>query len=187
MWLLIDNYDSFSYILADYIKQLHPEVMMIQNDALSLEEIIALRPERIILSPGPRDPDHAGVTMAVIDHFCRKVPILGVCLGHQALAQYFGCNVVKSPFPVHGKVSSIVHKGNDVFSALPSPLQVMRYHSLCVAAIEDKPDLEILATTEDGINMAFRHREYPCTGLQFHPESVLTEHGLDILRNWANT
>lgn len=187
MWLLIDNYDSFSHILADYLKQLHEEVQMIRNDELSLQEIVALKPDRIILSPGPKDPEHAGITMAVIDYFHDKLPILGVCLGHQALAQYFGCTVTKAPFPVHGKVNAITHTGQHIFSGLPNPLLVMRYHSLHVKGMQAIPDLDILGQTEQGIVMAFRHQKYPCTGVQFHPESVLTEQGLNILRNWANT
>lgn len=187
MWLLIDNYDSFSHILADYLKQLHKDVCMIRNDEMSLDEIIALKPDRIILSPGPKDPEHAGVTMAVIDYFHHHVPILGVCLGHQALAQYFGCVVTRAPYPVHGKVCPVIHTGRHIFSGLPSPMQVMRYHSLQVVQMQDHPELEILARTEDNIIMAFRHRKYACTGVQFHPESVLTEQGLELLRNWANT
>lgn len=187
MWLLIDNYDSFSHILCDYLKQLHEEVRMIKNDALSLEEIIDLSPERIILSPGPKTPDDAGITMAVIHHFHDKIPILGVCLGHQALAQYYGCKVDRAPVPVHGKVSRIYHQGTSVFQELENPLKVMRYHSLHVIEAEDKQELELLARTQEGIIMAFRHRKYPSTGLQFHPESVLTEKGMEMLRNWANS
>ncbi|WP_222165620.1 anthranilate synthase component II [Edaphocola aurantiacus] len=187
MWLLIDNYDSFSDILADYLKQVHQNVCMIRNDELSLSEIIKLNPERIILSPGPKDPEHAGMTMSVIDYFHDKIPILGVCLGHQALAQYFGCKVTKAPFPVHGKTSQIKHNGQHIFSGLSNPLKVMRYHSLQATGMEDNPDLQILATTDEGVIMAFRHKKYSCTGVQFHPESVLTESGLNILKNWANT
>lgn len=185
MWLLIDNYDSFTYILRDYLLQLQPQVRVIKNDAHELDEIIAMNPERIILSPGPKSPDKAGITMQVIHHFHDKIPILGVCLGHQALAQYFGARVLKAGYPMHGKTSLVNHNQEAIFKGLPTPLQVMRYHSLIIKDTE-AAGLEVLGTTADGTIMAFRHRQYACTGVQFHPESILTVEGLALLRNWAN-
>ncbi|RQO30104.1 anthranilate/aminodeoxychorismate synthase component II [Taibaiella sp. KBW10] len=185
MWLLIDNYDSFTHILCDYLLQLGQPVTVIKNDAYTLEQIIEMRPQRIIISPGPKTPDDAGITMAVIHHFHDKMPILGICLGHQALAQYFGAKIIKAAYPMHGKTSAVYHKQEYIFQDLPNPLIAMRYHSLVVEDI-DPNVLTVLAKSEEGLIMALKHKEYPCVGVQFHPESVLTPQGMDLLRNWAN-
>ncbi len=184
MWVLIDNYDSFTYILHDYLLQTGNECAVYRNDEITVQQLVALKPERIIISPGPETPLQAGITMGVIDYFHKKVPILGVCLGHQALGMYFGANLVHTPYPMHGKTSEVTHKGNILFRGIPSPFTAMRYHSLAVNGFEDTA-LEILATTDDGTIMALRHKQYPCTGVQFHPESVGTVYGLQLLKNWT--
>lgn len=185
MWLLIDNYDSFSAILLDYLKTVHINTVLIQNDALSLEEIKALQPQRIILSPGPKEPSEAGITMEVIAYFYDKIPILGVCLGHQALGQFFGAALIRAPYPMHGKVSVIINTQKSIFENLPANFEVMRYHSLILDQVENT-ELEVLAHTNDGVIMAFKHKSYSIIGLQFHPESILTAYGLDLIINWKN-
>lgn len=184
MWLLIDNYDSFSRILLDYLLQLQADVRCIQNDEYTLEEIIAIAPERIILSPGPKTPDDAGVVMEVIDYFHNKVPILGICLGHQALAQYFGAKVQRAAYPMHGKTSKIAHNNKHVFQHMPEQMEVMRYHSLVVTDYEHSALEPLAYAMDDNSLMAFTHTQYPILGLQFHPESVLTEMGLALLEQW---
>jgi anthranilate synthase/aminodeoxychorismate synthase-like glutamine amidotransferase len=184
MWALIDNYDSFTWILQHYLLQTGHECTVYRNDKITLPQLIALNPERIIISPGPETPLQAGITMDVIAHFHKTTPILGVCLGHQALGMYFGAKLVHTPYPMHGKTSEVTHNNHPLFNDIPSPFTVMRYHSLAVKDFTDTC-LDILAQTADGIIMALAHRQYPCTGVQFHPESVGTEFGLQLLKNWA--
>jgi anthranilate synthase/aminodeoxychorismate synthase-like glutamine amidotransferase len=184
MWVLIDNYDSFTYILHDYLLQCGQECVVYRNDEITLDELIVLNPARIIISPGPETPLQAGITMAVIDHFHKQTPILGVCLGHQALGMYFGAQLVHTAYPMHGKTSEVTHNGHELFSGILSPFTAMRYHSLAVNQFEGT-ELEAIAHTEDGTIMALRHKVYPCVGVQFHPESVGTADGLELLKNWS--
>lgn len=184
MWLLIDNYDSFSHMLLDYLCQIHETVVCIQNDTHNLPEIIALQPERIILSPGPKDPNHAGITMEVIAHFHDKIPILGVCLGHQALAQFLGAKVQRAVYPMHGKTSIIKHSQKGIFVDMPTTIEVMRYHSLVVENVEQTGIEPWAYAMDDNSLMAFGHQKYPIVGLQFHPESALTPDGLALLKSW---
>lgn len=184
MWALIDNYDSFTYILLHYLLQCGHECVVYRNDELSLDGLIHLSPERLIISPGPETPLQAGITMAAIDHFHSRIPILGVCLGHQALGMYFGAQLVHAGYPMHGKTSEVIHNGHPLFHDIPSPFTVMRYHSLIVNGFPGTP-LQEIAHTADGTVMALAHPVHPCVGIQFHPESVGTEHGLRLLKNWA--
>lgn len=184
MWLLIDNYDSFSQILLDHLLQINADVTCIQNDEKSLDEIIGLRPERIILSPGPKTPDEAGITMDVIKYFHDKIPLLGVCLGHQALAQFFGATVSRAAYPMHGKTSVIEHYNKGIFAAMPAGMEVMRYHSLVVQNTDKTGIVPWAVATDDGSLMAFGHEHFLAVGLQFHPESILTPLGLALLKNW---
>jgi anthranilate synthase/phosphoribosyltransferase len=183
MILLIDNYDSFTYNLAQYLGELGAEVQVARNDAITLNEIAALAPTHIVISPGPGTPDDAGISLALVERFAPSVPILGVCLGHQAIGQAFGGRVVRAGRLMHGKVSPVHHDGRDLFGGLPSPFEATRYHSLIVA--EPLPDcLEVSARTPEGEVMGLRHRAYPTAGVQFHPESILTEHGHQLLKNF---
>ncbi len=184
MWLLIDNYDSFSHILLDYLLQINPDIICIQNDSLDVAAIIAMAPERIILSPGPKAPEQAGITMEVIRCFYDKIPILGVCLGHQAIARFLGAKVDRAPYPVHGKTSTIEHYNKGIFKGLDHQFKVMRYHSLSVTEFEHTGIEPWAIALEDHSLMAFGHEKYPLTGIQFHPESVLTEYGLALLKAW---
>jgi anthranilate synthase component 2 len=184
MFLLIDNYDSFTYNLVHYLGEEGAEVVVKRNDSLSADEALALKPQGIVLSPGPCDPDKAGICLELIGKAAGRVPVLGVCLGHQAIGQQFGGRVVRAPVPMHGKVSEITHVGKGVFQNIPSPVKATRYHSLIVAR-DGLPDcLEVTAQTADGLIMGLQHREYPIFGVQFHPESIASEHGHDILRNF---
>ena len=186
MILLIDNYDSFSYNLYQLIGGVEPDIKVVRNDECTLEEIAEMKPEAIILSPGPGRPEDAGICIPVIKEFAGKIPILGVCLGHQSICEAFGGTVSYAKELFHGKQSLIDHVGTSVFSGIDSPIKVARYHSLAVQQ-EDLPDcLDVLARTEDGEIMAIRHREYPVVGLQFHPESVFTQHGKRIIENFVN-
>lgn len=184
MWVLIDNYDSFTWILQHYLLQTGNKCAVYRNDEITLKELIALNPERLIISPGPETPLQAGITMEAIDYFHSRIPILGVCLGHQALGMYFGAKLVHAPYPMHGKTSEITHNGSALFADIPATFTVMRYHSLAIEHFENT-GLQATAYTNDGIIMALAHTQYPCTGVQFHPESIGTEYGLQLLKNWA--
>ena len=184
MILMIDNYDSFTYNLVQYLGQLGEEVAVHRNDAITLDEIEAMNPEAIFLSPGPCAPEQAGITVDVVRRFHRRVPLMGVCLGHQAIGQTFGGRVVRAGRIMHGKTSPILHDGRTIFQGLPSPFPAGRYHSLIVER-ESLPDcLEVSAETEEGEIMGLRHREWPVEGIQFHPESILTPSGKRIIRNF---
>jgi len=184
MILMIDNYDSFTYNLVQYLGELGQELQVFRNDRITLEEIAALAPERIVISPGPGTPDDAGISCAVIQHFAGKVPILGVCLGHQAIGQVFGGRVVRAGRLMHGKTSLIYHDGRGVFQDLPNPFEAVRYHSLLVERETLPACLEISAETDLGEIMGLRHKEFPVEGVQFHPESILTRPGKALLRNF---
>ncbi|EES92305.1 aminodeoxychorismate/anthranilate synthase component II [Clostridium botulinum] len=183
MILMIDNYDSFTYNLVQYLKCLKEEVLTYRNDSIGLEEIEKLKPDMIVLSPGPCTPNESGICKDIIKNF-RTTPILGICLGHQTIGYSFGANIIKAKEPVHGKVSPIIHTNRGVFRNLPNPLKVTRYHSLIIEK-ESLPDfLEITAETIEGEIMGIRHKKYLIEGVQFHPESILTECGMDILKNF---
>jgi anthranilate synthase component 2 len=184
MLLMIDNYDSFTFNLVQYLGELGEEVRTVRNDAIDIDEIAALQPQRIVISPGPGTPDQAGVSLAVLERFAGRVPILGVCLGHQAIGQYFGGRVVRAGRVMHGKADQLEHRGQGLFADLPPRYQVIRYHSLVVAR-DDLPDcLEVTAWTDDGEIMGLQHREWRVHGVQFHPESIATEHGHQLLANF---
>ncbi|MBE2210318.1 MAG: aminodeoxychorismate/anthranilate synthase component II [Xanthomonadaceae bacterium] len=189
MILMIDNYDSFTFNLVQYLQELGADVRVERNDALTVEEIERLAPEKIVISPGPRTPDEAGVSMALIEHLGPRIPILGVCLGHQSIGQVYGGKVIRAGRIMHGKTSHIRHEGKGVFAGLPDAYEATRYHSLVVER-DSLPDaLEITAWTENDDGsfeeiMGLRHREYPVEGVQFHPESILTQHGHALLKNF---
>jgi anthranilate synthase component 2 len=183
MFLLIDNYDSFTYNLWHYLGELGAEVVVKRNDALSVSDALALKPQGIVISPGPSDPDHAGICLELIAK-AGRMPILGVCLGHQAIGQAFGGKVVRAPVPMHGKISEIRHRGTDVFKTLPNPFPATRYHSLIVAREGLPQSLTVTAETGDGLIMGIAHRERPVYGVQFHPESIASEGGHDLLKNF---
>jgi len=185
MILLIDNYDSFVYNLARYVGELGFDRYVVRNDMISLAEIEELNPTHIIISPGPCAPDQAGISLAVIQCFAGKIPILGVCLGHQAIGQAFGAKVTRAKRPMHGKPSMTSHHGEDIFMGLANPLKTARYHSLIVSEANFPAELEITARCEMGEIMALKHRELPIYGVQFHPESVLTEQGHELLNNFT--
>ncbi len=184
MLFLLDNYDSFTYNLAQYLGQLGEKLVVRRNDQVGLDEIDELRPQRIVISPGPGTPATAGITVELIRRFAGRVPILGVCLGHQAIGQAFGGKVVRAPRIMHGKTSEIRHDGKTVFRRLPPRFTATRYHSLIVARKGLPRELEVSAETADGIIMGLRHRKFCVEGVQFHPESVLTDMGMQILRNF---
>jgi anthranilate synthase/aminodeoxychorismate synthase-like glutamine amidotransferase len=184
MILLIDNYDSFVYNLARYVAELGAEATVRRNDAISLDEIAALDPSHIIISPGPCSPTEAGCSTSVVGRFGPRIPILGVCLGHQCIGTAYGGEIVRATRPMHGKTSSIRHKGEGIFRGLPSPFIATRYHSLVIAPESVPPELVVTATADDGEIMAVAHVAHPVTGVQFHPESVLTEHGYRMLDNF---
>lgn len=192
MLLMIDNYDSFTYNLVQYFGELGQEVKVVRNDAMTVEQIAALAPSRIVISPGPCTPNEAGISLAVLEKLAGQVPILGVCLGHQSIGQAFGGKVVRAKTIMHGKTSMVRHKGIGVFAGVPDPFEATRYHSLVVEK-DSLPDcLEITAWTEDADGsfdeiMGLRHRELPIEGVQFHPESILTQHGHDLLRNFLRS
>jgi anthranilate synthase/aminodeoxychorismate synthase-like glutamine amidotransferase len=182
--LVIDNYDSFTFNLVQYLQVLGAEVPVFRNDRITAEGIGEHAPDRLLISPGPCDPNRAGISMEAIRMWAGRIPILGVCLGHQSIGQVFGGEVIRAPQLMHGKTSPVHHNDTGVFSGLPSPFTATRYHSLCVRR-DTLPDcLEVTAWTEDGTIMGLRHRELPVQGVQFHPESVLSEHGMDLLGNF---
>jgi len=181
MILLIDNYDSFVWNLARYVAELGEAPVVHRNDALTLDAIAALGPSHIIISPGPCSPAEAGISVDLIRRFGPAIPILGVCLGHQAIGAAYGGEIVRARRPMHGKTSLIFHEGRSIFTGLPSPLTATRYHSLVMAPESCPSELDVTATTDDGEIMAVQHRQFPVTGVQFHPESVLTEYGYRML------
>jgi anthranilate synthase component II len=184
MLLMIDNYDSFTYNLVQYLGELGEEVRVVRNDEVTVDDIARLAPARIVISPGPCTPNEAGVSLPAIARFAGKIPLLGVCLGHQAIGQAFGGRVVHAKTLMHGKVSPIHHSGRGVFRGLPSPFNATRYHSLAIERESCPAELEITAWTDDGEIMGVRHRSLAVEGVQFHPESILTEHGHALLRNF---
>ncbi len=184
MLLLIDNYDSFTYNLVHFLGELGAEVTVCRNDSLTADEALRMNVKGIVLSPGPCDPDQAGICLELVKKAAGKLPLLGVCLGHQAIGQVFGGKVVRAPLPMHGKVSQITHNGTGLFEGLPNPVTATRYHSLVVER-ESLPDcLEITAECDEGLIMGLQHKELPIHGVQFHPESIATEHGHDLLANF---
>lgn len=184
MILVIDNYDSFTYNLVQYLGELGEEVKVYRNDEIDIAGIEALAPDHILISPGPCTPDDAGITLDVISHFKGIIPIFGVCLGHQAIGQVFGGKVVRAERLMHGKTSAIQHMGSSVFEDLPNPFTATRYHSLIVEKETLPDELEITAWTAEGEIMGLRHKQYPVEGVQFHPESIITDHGHQMLRNF---
>jgi len=184
MFLLIDNYDSFTYNLYHFLGELGAQVVVRRNDALTAEAALAMAPQGIIMSPGPCDPDRAGICLELVEAAAGRVPLLGVCLGHQAIGQAFGGRVVRAPGPMHGKLSPIRHHGEDVFEGLPSPFSATRYHSLVVERASLPDCLKVTAETEDGLIMGLAHRRLPVYGVQFHPESIASEHGHRLLANF---
>ncbi len=184
MFLLIDNYDSFTYNLYHFLGELGATIEVRRNDALSVDQALALRPQGIVMSPGPCDPDRAGICLDLVAAAAGKLPMLGVCLGHQAIGQAFGGKVVRAPVCMHGKLSQLRHHGRGLFEGLPSPFSATRYHSLTIAR-EGLPEvLEVTAETDDGVIMGLRHKELPIHGVQFHPESIASEHGHALLANF---
>ena len=185
MLFVLDNYDSFTYNLVQYLGELGAEMVVRRNDEVTVEEIAReLRPAKILISPGPGTPDEAGITLDLVEKFAGRVPLFGVCLGHQAIGQFYGGRVVRAPFPVHGKPAEIEHDGRTIFRGLPPRFQAGRYHSLVVERETFPSCLEISAATSDGLVMALRHRELPVEGVQFHPESILTPEGKRLLKNF---
>ena len=186
MILLIDNYDSFVFNLARYVRELGCETHVVRNDALTVEQVAQLEPDAVILSPGPCTPAEAGICVELVRQLGDRLPMLGVCLGHQAIAAACGARVIRAAEPVHGRASSIIHTGTDLFAGLPNPQQVGRYHSLIVDVADLPAELVVTARTPDGIPMAIAHRTQPLWGVQFHPESILTEGGHALLRNFLH-
>jgi anthranilate synthase component 2 len=184
MLLLIDNYDSFTYNLAQYLGELGAEVRVERNDALTVDDVAKLAPERIVISPGPCTPNEAGISLSLIERLAGKIPLFGVCLGHQAIGQAFGGRVVRAPKVMHGKTSAITHDGSGIFRGIASPMQATRYHSLIVEQASLPPSLRVTARTDDGEIMALEHTSLPVWGVQFHPESILTLDGKQLLRNF---
>jgi para-aminobenzoate synthetase component II len=187
MLLVIDNYDSFTYNLVQYLGELGAVMRIVRNDEVTIDAIEdEIKPERILISPGPGTPDSAGISLGAIKRFAGRIPILGVCLGHQAIGQHFGGRVIRAPEPVHGKPVEILHDGKTIFDSLPQNFCAGRYHSLIVAKDGFPEALEVSATSPDGLIMGLRHREQNIEGVQFHPESILTEHGRKLLQNFLN-
>jgi anthranilate synthase component 2 len=182
--IVLDNYDSFTYNLVQYLAELGESVEVVRNDALSIAELEARRPRALVVSPGPGRPERAGISTAAMLALAPSTPTLGVCLGHQCLGAAFGARVVRAPTPMHGKVSAIHHDGTGLFAGLPDPFDATRYHSLMVEEASLPPELEVTARTDDGLIMGLRHRRWPVYGVQFHPESIATPHGRKILANF---
>jgi para-aminobenzoate synthetase component 2 len=187
MILMIDNYDSFTYNLVQYVGELGEELQVYRNDKITLEEIERLAPDYLMVSPGPCTPNEAGISMDAIRHFAGKIPIMGVCLGHQSIGQVFGGKVIRAERLMHGKTSEVLHDGKTIFQGIPSPFTAARYHSLIVEEVSLPEVLEVSARTAEGEIMAVRHREYPIEGVQFHPESIITQHGKQLLKNFLTT
>jgi anthranilate synthase component 2 len=186
MLLVIDNYDSFTFNLVQYLGAIYPDIRVVRNDALNVTEVAALRPAGIIISPGPCTPNEAGISVAVVRELGPTIPLLGVCLGHQSIGQAFGGRVIRAPYLMHGKVSDIHHDGLDIFAGLPDPFTATRYHSLIVERETCPECLQITAHTADGLIMGVRHKQYPIRGIQFHPESILTHCGKALLKNFID-
>jgi anthranilate synthase/aminodeoxychorismate synthase-like glutamine amidotransferase len=184
MTLVIDNYDSFTYNLVQILGEMTADITVVRNDQISVDDISAMKPGRILLSPGPGRPEDAGVTVGVIERMSPSVPILGVCLGHQAIGLAFGGKVVHAPSLMHGRTSRVQHQGDRLFQGMKNPFTATRYHSLVVDKDTVPPALEVIASTSDGVVMGLRHRTNPTLGVQFHPESILTEEGRTLLKNW---
>ena len=184
MLLMLDNYDSFTWNLVQYFGELGAAVKVVRNDAITLDEIEALRPDHVVISPGPCMPSEAGISVPLIRRFAGRMPILGVCLGHQAIGQAFGGRIIRAQRVMHGKLSSIVHDQRGIFADVPSPFNATRYHSLAIERSSLPAALDVTATADDGEIMAIRHRELPVEGVQFHPEAILTEHGRKVLENF---
>jgi len=184
MLLMIDNYDSFTYNLVQYLGELGQDLKVYRNNKITIPEIEKMNPERIVVSPGPCTPREAGISIDVIKHFAGKIPILGVCLGHQSIGDAFGGEVIRAPYLMHGKTSMIHHDGKTIFAGLPNPFEATRYHSLIIKRETLPAVLEVTAWTDDGIIMGVRHKQFKVEGVQFHPESILTGAGKDLLRNF---
>lgn len=184
MFVLIDNYDSFTYNLWHYLGELGAEMRVLRNDACSADEVMAMKPEGIVISPGPCDPDRAGICLELIGRCAGRLPLLGVCLGHQAIGQVFGGRVIRAPHPVHGKTCQIHHNGTGLFADLPTPFLATRYHSLIVERDSLPSCLEVTAWTDDGLIMGLAHKDFDIHGVQFHPESIASQHGHQMLANF---
>jgi anthranilate synthase/aminodeoxychorismate synthase-like glutamine amidotransferase len=184
MLLMLDNYDSFTYNLVQYLGALGADVQVHRNDAITVDDVARLAPSQIVVSPGPCTPNEAGICVPLIRRFAGEIPILGVCLGHQAIGQAFGGRIVRAQRVMHGKLSPVAHDGRGVFAGIPSPFAVTRYHSLAIERESVPDELEVTATADDGEIMGVRHRRFAVEGVQFHPEAILTEHGMDLLRNF---
>ena len=186
MFLLLDNYDSFTYNLRHYLGELGAEVEVRRNDAVSADEALSLGAEGIVISPGPCDPDRAGICLEVMEKAAGRLPVLGVCLGHQCIGQAFGAKVVRAPKPMHGKISEITHNATGVLAAIPSPFKATRYHSLTLEPGSLPDCLEITAESDDGVIQGIAHRDLPLHGVQFHPESIASEHGHQLIQNFLD-
>lgn len=186
MLVLIDNYDSFTYNLVQYFQQLGQEVLVFTNDGISIAELEKLAPQYLVISPGPKGPEEAGISLAVIQHFYQKLPILGICLGHQCLAHAFGASIIQAPRIIHGKTSAILHHKQKLFHNLPNPFQATRYHSLVIDC-KTLPECFAIDAWAENVIMAISHRHYPLFGLQFHPESILSEYGFELLAHFLTS
>lgn len=186
MFIMIDNYDSFVYNLVRYFEELEEDVYTVRNDKITLSEIESLNPQGIIISPGPKSPRESGICLDILNHFKGRIPILGICLGHQCIGHVFGGDVIKGKVPVHGKLSSVTHDGKGVFKGIKNPVTVTRYHSLIIDPSTLPKELEITAVTSDNVIMGVRHKDYIIEGVQFHPEAELTEFGHEMLKNFID-
>lgn len=187
MILLLDNYDSFTYNLLHYLGELGKEVVVKRNDVISADEVLKMKPEGIVISPGPGTPDESGICLELVKQAAGKIPLFGVCLGHQTIGQAFGGRIVRAPEPMHGKISAIYHEGKSVFAGLPNPFNATRYHSLIVERSTLPDSLEITAETKDGTIMGLQHKQFNVHGVQFHPESIASEYGHEVLKNFIKT
>lgn len=186
MILLLDNYDSFTYNLYQYMGIFRKDILVIRNDKITIEEMRKLNPEKLVISPGPKSPKEAGICLEAVREFYDKIPVLGICLGHQTIGAAFGAKIIHAKQLMHGKQSVIHHNGQGIFQGIPSPVRVARYHSLAVDEKTLSPDFTVLSRTDDGEIMAMEHRQYPVTGIQFHPESVFTQYGKKMIENFLN-